>query len=507
MFPASSALRLPFDPVTLSYVMALRGVKPRIPQDGFTYAELGCANSERIILFAACNPEGVFFGFDTNIEKLAWAAQKAEELGVKNITFSQASASELKQAVEGGVIGGNCFDYLVFNEPDNTQHENLGALSEAARILLKENGVFAYRYCTYDGARPDEQLFKSLTRHMLAEQPDKGEALATQWRDLCHLYFKNNASDGTAFDKAIAEGRGVEWLRSISNGDTKTSKTLQVAQLFSGRELTYLGSANITSNYMELSAPEACHKALEAKRVHPLYESIKDLATHTVERIDLWGRETLQRTDNLVELFNSFTFGVTEPAEQIARTVTFQGKSISFVGPLYDSVISLASVMPITMGDLLHHGSLAQVDHVSLLSTVQLLIACGILYPMRGSFQGGIDMSNPKLVGSYNQSLRKMRAEMQDYAFASVVTGRPIFFPALATMVLQNLDKGGMEGIAGFMGDDLSRLSQHPFLQPLNLTNPQRIAEEAYNQIEIMFMQSMVRWFSLGIIDTHKTIN
>ncbi len=505
MFAASSALRIPFDPVTLSYVMALRGVRPRIPKDGFTYAELGCGTGERIVLLAACNPEGVFFGFDSDIEKLSQAAKNAEDLGVKNITFSQASATDLKEAVDAKIIGDKSFDYLVYNDEANQPHESVAALNDAAKALLRDNGVFAYRYATYDEPKGDELLFKSLTRHMLAEQPDKGETLAKEWRALCHCYFADHPAQAQAFDKSLAEGKGFEWLRNASEGDTKTSKTLQVSQIFSGRDLTYLGSANLASNYMELSAPEACHKALEAKRLHPLYECLKDLATGAKERIDLWGREPLQRTDNLVSLFSGFTFGVTEPAEQVARTVTFQGKSISFAGPLYDGVISLASVMPVTIGDLVHHETLSQVDTATLLNTVQLLVACGILSPMRASFEGGVDTSNPKLVGSYNQSLRKIRLDLQDYAFASVVTGRPVFFSGLNTMVLQHLDKGGMEGIAGFMCDDLLRLSQHPHLQPLNLNSTARAAEEAYNQIEIAFQQSMVRWFSLGVIDTQKT--
>lgn len=128
MFAASSVLRLPFDPITLSYVMALRGVKPRLPGEGFTYAELGCGTGERIVLFAACNPEGVFFGFDTSIDKLNIAAQAAEELGVKNITFSQASASDLKEAVDGGINASKSFDYLIYNEPDNQQHEVVATL-------------------------------------------------------------------------------------------------------------------------------------------------------------------------------------------------------------------------------------------------------------------------------------------------------------------------------------------------------------------------------------------
>ena len=50
MFAAGAAIRLPLDPVTLSYVMALRGVRPRLPAEPFTYGEIDCGKAERLIL-------------------------------------------------------------------------------------------------------------------------------------------------------------------------------------------------------------------------------------------------------------------------------------------------------------------------------------------------------------------------------------------------------------------------------------------------------------------------
>jgi SAM-dependent methyltransferase len=504
MFSAISALRLPFDPVTLSYVMALRGIRPRLPQEEFAYGEIGCGTGERIIMFAACNPEGTFFGFDTDIEKLNVAATKAEQYGIANVTFSQASAAALKEAVDAGIIGEKCFDYLIYNEPDNSSKESIAGLCDISKILLKDNGVFAYRYRTYDETNADELLFKSLTRHLLAEQSDKGEAVAKDWRALCQLYFTEHTNEAAEFDKAIADGKGIEWLRTISGGDTKTSKTVQISQIFSGKDLTYVGSAELPHNYMELSTPDISHAPLESRRLHPLFEALKDLAINRNERIDLWGREPLERSDNLVTLFGGFTFGITEPPESINRTVNYQGKTINFAGPLYEGILSLASVMPVTIGDLVHHEMLKEIDAATLLNTVQLLVACGILYPMRASFEGGVELSTPKLVGPYNQSLRKIRIEMQDYAFVSTVSGRPVFCPAMTTLVLQSLDKGGLENMSGLMSDELMRLSDHPFLRPLNLTDAGRAGAEAYRQIEAIFLHSMVRWFSIGIIDNHK---
>jgi hypothetical protein len=109
-------------------------------------------------------------------------------------------------------------------------------------------------------------------------------------------------------------------------------------------------------------------------------------------------------------------------------------------------------------------------------------------------------MSNPKLVGSYNQSLRRDFLDLGDYAFASSVAGRPIILPAVSTLVLQALDRGGMEGIAVSLAGELMRLAQHPALAPLNLADPQRALNESVQQIETAFHESMMRWFSLGLL-------
>jgi hypothetical protein len=104
------------------------------------------------------------------------------------------------------------------------------------------------------------------------------------------------------------------------------------------------------------------------------------------------------------------------------------------------------------------------------------------------------------LVGSYNQSLRDTTIDLQDYAFASVVTGRPIFFSAMNTLVAKTLDQGGLQKIAMLMRDELMQRAQHPYLKPLGLDHPDKALEESLRQIENVFHQSMVRWFSLGLM-------
>lgn len=502
MFEASSALRLPLDPVGLSYAMALRGVRPRLPVEPFTYGEFGCGTAERLILFAACNPEGSFFGFDPDMAKLIKASHMAEQLGVANVTFSAADAQQLHAAVSDGTISKQSFDYLIYNSIDNADQENLAALHSASEALLRDNGCFVYRYRLYNSADADASLFKSVTARVLAERPDADEHFAQSWLHLCQIYFAAHPSMADAFDKAIKDKQGLQWLREQTAGATADSNVIAVGATFSGSGFTFLGSAVIAQNYMELSVPEAAHAPLKEWQKHSLYEAIKDLAMRNSERTDIWGREPLRRVENLIALFGGFTYGTTEAPERIARTVTYQGKSISFVGPLYDSILSLATVMPVTMGDLVTHETLAGIDPLTILNSMQLLVACGLLHPMRASFEGGIEMDNPKLIGGYNKSLAGASLDLQDHAFASTVVGRPVVYSGMTTLVLQALDKGGLHEIANLLAEQLIRLSQHPYLRPLRLNDAQRAQDESLRQIEAAFTQSMVRWFSLGILTT-----
>lgn len=500
MFAANASLRLPFDPVTLSYVLALRGVRPRLPLEAFTYAELDCGNAERLILLAASNPEGTFFGFDSDIDALSKAAEAADKMGVRNLTFSQATISELKKAVDDKLIAAGSFDYVVYNEIDAKTKAPLDDLAALSQQLLRTGGALAYRYQVIAGDGADTALFETLLQGLLEETPNPDESFARDVRLLCIHYFIAHPDKSTAFEEALKQGKGSAWLKANAGTQKKPVKTIETGTSLSGKGMTFLGSAAISGNYLELSTPEGAHLALGARRQNKLYEALKDLAMHSNERMDIWGKEPLQRTENMVNLFGGFTFGTTETPERVARTVTFQGKMISFMGPLYDSILSLATVMPVTIGDLVHHETMKDVDSMTILNSVQLLVACGILHPMRASFDDSIDMENPKLVDNYNQSLRGQRLELVDYAFASSVVGRPIVFPAMQTLVVQALDKGGLQNIAALLSDELMRLSGHPYLRPLGLSEPEKAVAEALRQIENAFNQSMVRWFSLGIL-------
>src|SRR6218665_3344360 len=55
-----------FNPVNLRYLSAIRGFVPADHSEGYIYGMIGCGNGELLTALAAANPEGVFFGFDSD---------------------------------------------------------------------------------------------------------------------------------------------------------------------------------------------------------------------------------------------------------------------------------------------------------------------------------------------------------------------------------------------------------------------------------------------------------
>jgi hypothetical protein len=75
-------------PPTLRLVGAMNGV-PVPPEDDFDYCELGSANGDSLVLYAAANPGARFVGVDFNAEHTASSRDLASRGKLENVTFLQ----------------------------------------------------------------------------------------------------------------------------------------------------------------------------------------------------------------------------------------------------------------------------------------------------------------------------------------------------------------------------------------------------------------------------------
>src|SRR5690606_8776735 len=84
-------------PELLRFVALLGGVQRLEPQEGFNYCELGCGNGRSLVLHAAADPRGRFFGVDFNPAHILNARNLAREAGAGNAVFLENSFAELHE--------------------------------------------------------------------------------------------------------------------------------------------------------------------------------------------------------------------------------------------------------------------------------------------------------------------------------------------------------------------------------------------------------------------------
>src|SRR5580698_10388743 len=103
---------LDFSPAPLSYVAALRGIRPRLPGDRFMYAEVISSDPARLICLAASNPEGQFYGLITSAADKAKAEKLAQMREVGNVAFLEGWLEEHRMRVEKGTSTLPPLNYL-----------------------------------------------------------------------------------------------------------------------------------------------------------------------------------------------------------------------------------------------------------------------------------------------------------------------------------------------------------------------------------------------------------
>ncbi len=118
-----------FSPVSLRYIAALRGNKPKRTGTAFAYADAACSAPANLICLAASNPEGRFYGFVADETVRRAAEEQATHRGVFNTVFLVGTPSQMLARLAGGSSLPPMLDYLCCDE-------SLSALPAGERTAL-----------------------------------------------------------------------------------------------------------------------------------------------------------------------------------------------------------------------------------------------------------------------------------------------------------------------------------------------------------------------------------
>lgn len=488
-------------PTSLSYVAALRGVKPRRPGDAFTYADVACTDPDLLICLAASNPEGQFYALMTDERVCVESQDKARARHVDNITFVAGTPAVVLERMEKGMRVLPQLTYLSCDESTKA----LPVLEHAAVItlaekLLEPSGLLATSYRPY---AEENGALKFLVREFGPEMnADQAKEFLQELKDLGGDYFAKHPEDLSALQGAIAKNLPDEFFDRFDKGEAQSGSFNTLVAL-KPRGFAYAGDGHIASNYIEMSVPQEAQDIILKCATSPLYEPIKDFALNRSVRSDIWCRLPAERSEDLAELFGPFTYGITMPREQVPTLMQAKGKTIDLTMPLFTKLIDLMCLLPASIGDFLAHPKGEGFTPAEVVGAIQTLIACGIAQPMRGVYAADnvTNVAQPRIAGAFNRYLDKAAVTGSEMWMASPVLGAAVSISARDALVIQALDRAGLANSVSALLPELQRLAKNPAQAARVMDAAEPTAETARSMIEDVVKTNIVQWYAYGLLE------
>lgn len=495
MKPAST-----FSPTSLRYIAALRSHKPAASGAAFTYAEVGCKSPEALICLAASNPEGRFYGFVADENGRRNSENDAAERGIFNAIFLVGSPSQILARIDNGSSLPPMLDYLCCDESENALDpaERI-ALFDLAHKRLQPRGmlVTTYRPCANEG-----DAFAFLA-HEAAPQmnADQKQEFLIELKHLGASYLARHSDMADRLKDAIVKGTPDAFFAHFSS--PVASQTFATMAALGQREMAFAGDARVAYNYVELSVPAAAQNIVAQCRDSLLYEPIKDVVLDRTVRSDIWIKGPFELSNNPTELFGGFAYGIPTDRNAVPAAYAAQGKVIDLSTPLYSKLIELMSTLPMGIGDFMAHPSGMDEKPDAIIEAIQILVACGFAQPMRGmrKMSRSSNVSQPRLVGAFNRFIDKTAlVGDKDVHMSSPVLGCAVVVTVRDALVMQALNRAGLENSVSALMPELQRMAEDSTLHHLHIEG-EVTAEIAHKMVLDAVGSSLPQWYAYGLLE------
>lgn len=270
----------------------------------YRYCELGCGAGINTLVAAACNPLGQFVGVDFNPRHIAMARAAAQQAGIGNVEFIEASFETFAGQ------GGGQFDFIVSHGvwswlPPLAQR----AIMRIIHDRLAPQGLFYLQYMCYPGAARLIGLQKLLYEVSLAG--DSGSAQSVR-QGLALLRKLADGGAGLFVDNpeikeelAALEKTQPDYLaHDFLTDHWQPQHSADVHRIIAQAGTPYLGSANPFENMDALSIPGHVQPLLTDAPTRSLKETIRDAARNQNQRMDIFQKQprTLEAQAHLAAL-------------------------------------------------------------------------------------------------------------------------------------------------------------------------------------------------------------
>jgi SAM-dependent methyltransferase len=435
-------------PWLMDYLAAIRGFPRTDLASGFTYCELGCGTGLSLIIHAAANPGGRFYGVDLNRDHIQRAVQTAEAGQVTNVIFLEEDFTRLLDRDLPR------FDVIAL-------HGVWSWVSPAIRRELQ--GFISNRlqpggkvYISYNALPGWGQ--QAPIRQIMAAQVEgmDGSTLDKVAKGLAHLKLLADAGAPSVTSspqvKALVEHILTADPRYIAHEYfTPYWEPFYFQQVCADMKrigLNYLGCLPVAHNYGAFCLPRDLQAFFEGLQTRELYETHKDLVLNTVFRRDVYclGQEQPAGEGGRME---GVILGSLKTREDFQFQFEVKANAVTLDGVLFPQLADLLASSRVAVEDLLRHESLAGYPREEILQGLECLVASGQVVPMAPGPQ-----APPSGLSPLNRHLlERDLTEAQGVSLACPEAGGGITLPQGDALILYGLHEAGPEGVAAWIED------------------------------------------------------
>lgn len=342
-------------PAHLDIACLLRATEPPVkPGEGFTYCELGCGTGETALVIAASNRHAEVWGFDFNPAHIARAQALANDAGLDNMHFVEASFEELAESEDFDLPQ---FDYITLHGVWAwVSVENRHYIVSFIRRHLKPGGVTYVTYNAHPGWTAVVPLQKLL--FLLASlSPDRSDKRALSALDWIKAFVEAGCAIFpqemlTRLDKEKEAGNLAYLSHEFLNEHWSPCFHGDVASAMAAAKLGYVGTAHLLENFPDLSLT-ARQREIIAALPAQISETARDYFKASAFRRDIYIRGPRQIPENRLDgRIEQIQLALSVPPRAVTRKITIPLGEAEMNEGFYGPALEALSDRPHTIGEL-----------------------------------------------------------------------------------------------------------------------------------------------------------
>jgi SAM-dependent methyltransferase len=434
-------------PWYLDLVAALHQVPRPALDPGFTYCELGCGTGLSLVLHAAANPQGRFYGVDLNGEHIKRAEATARAGGLTNVTFLEEDFSNLLErdlpAFDQVALHG-VYSWI----SPAIRREVLGFLGGR----LKPGGLLYLSYNTLPGWAQQAPL-----RHFMHTAAGaRGTTLERVEKGLTYLRMLSHAE--APILQALPQMRGeVDHIlasdpRYVAHeyftAQWEAFYFEQVAQELGRFGLNFVGCLPLARNFAEFCVPEKLRPHLGTQDSRRAFETQKDFILNTVFRRDVFRMGPAVNPDPAGRPLDPVVVGTCiAPRELQAQMKVGDYQAVAFQDSLFKPLTELLTHGPRPVAEFAAHPSLAGFSNQEISTALLCLLASDQAMPFSRHAAPAEDGLSPLNLHLLSRDL----PALETLSLASPAAGTAITLSREDALLVWGLNEAGPDGAAAWV--------------------------------------------------------